>query len=290
MSENSARGALHVADCAVLAYEPLRVSLSDLLSADTRGKWWLVGAGWSGNPLAEREEAVAAQPKKSIKVKEEEEVLLEVARKQGMNTDVRRGVFVTLMTSEVSTILMKVSTSGLTRSQDYVHACDRLAQLRLTDVQQRELVRVALHCCGLEKMYNPYYTLILNHLCSASYDHRFTLQYALWDFLRGLDEGESAQSDAKARRRKTVNIAKAIAYIIARGSMDLTVFKVSRELSNVLTDAGHRLYGTPIVDHHLFDDVHIAPDHRHANAIAAFCPAQVLQEVCIRPGTRRRAL
>lgn len=85
----------------MLAYEPLRVSLSDLLSADTRGKWWLVGAGWSGNPLAEREEVIAAQPKKNAKVKEDEEVLLEVARRQGMNTDVRRGVFVTLMTSEV---------------------------------------------------------------------------------------------------------------------------------------------------------------------------------------------
>jgi nucleolar MIF4G domain-containing protein 1 len=33
--------------------------------------------------------------------------------------------------------------------QDYMHACDRLNQLRFTDVQQREFVRVALHCCGL---------------------------------------------------------------------------------------------------------------------------------------------
>jgi hypothetical protein len=72
--------------------------------------------------------------------------------------------------------------------------------------------------------------------------------------------------------------------------MDLTVFKVRRELSDVLTAAGDRLYGTPIADHHLFDDVRIAPDHRHADAIAAFCPTQVFQEVCIRPGARRSAL
>jgi nucleolar MIF4G domain-containing protein 1 len=71
---------------------------------------------------------------------------------------------------------------------------------------------VTLHCCNLEKNYNPYYTLVLNNLCSESYSHRFTLQYALWDLLR---EGAGT------------NVAKTMAYIIARGSMDLTVFKVS---------------------------------------------------------------
>lgn len=94
----------------VLAYEPLRVSYSDLLSADKKGKWWLVGAGWSGNPLVEleqqREQAKSSgKTEKTGKKKEEkdsEAALLELARKQGMNTDVRRGVFVVLMTSEVS--------------------------------------------------------------------------------------------------------------------------------------------------------------------------------------------
>lgn len=45
--------------------------------------------------------------------------------------------------------------SGLTielqsniRFQDYVDACERLSQLNLTEVQQREIVRVLLHCCG----------------------------------------------------------------------------------------------------------------------------------------------
>lgn len=33
-------------------------------------------------------------------------------------------------------------------NQDYVDACERLAQLNLTEVQQREIVRVILHCCG----------------------------------------------------------------------------------------------------------------------------------------------
>ncbi|KAK8866155.1 hypothetical protein IAR55_001306 [Kwoniella newhampshirensis] len=198
----------------LLAYEPLRVSLSDLLSADKKGKWWLVGAGWSGNPLVERETqaqqqstGAATQHKKKGKADEveidDEEALLDLARKQGMNTDVRRGVFVVLMTSE-----------------DYVHACERMSMLKLTEIQQREFVRVTLHCCGLEKTYNAYYTLILNHLCANSYDHRFTLQYALWDFMRELEDGGD-----KVGKQRLDNVAKAIAYVIARGSMDLTVFK-----------------------------------------------------------------
>ena len=32
--------------------------------------------------------------------------------------------------------------------QDYVDACERLAQLNLREVQQREVVRVLVNCCG----------------------------------------------------------------------------------------------------------------------------------------------
>jgi nucleolar MIF4G domain-containing protein 1 len=91
----------------VLATEPLRISLSDLLTADTRGKWWLIGAGWKGNPLVEIAEARAKQPQVKAETDKtdaatDEKALLALARKQGMNTDIRRSVFVVLMTSEVS--------------------------------------------------------------------------------------------------------------------------------------------------------------------------------------------
>lgn len=133
---------------------------------------------------------------------EDEEVILDFARKQGMNTDVRRSVFVTLLTSE-----------------DYQHACDRLHAFKLTHVQQREFVRVALHCCGMEGAYNPYYTLVLNNLCANSYDHRFTLQYAIWDLLRELDSGGISEERAS-------NVAKTLAFMFARASVDVTILKV----------------------------------------------------------------
>lgn len=93
MSVIQTHGIAIQADHPVLTHEPLRVSLDDLLQSDTRGKWWLVGAGWQGNPLLE------VKP-----VEKNEDSLLEMAREQGMNTDVRRSIFVILMTSEVSII------------------------------------------------------------------------------------------------------------------------------------------------------------------------------------------
>ena len=87
----------------MVAHDPLRVSLDDLHSADTRGKWWLVGSAWSGDPLVERQ----GTSKRASNTRDEdvlENSLLKLAKKQGMNTDVRRSIFVVLMSSEVGPV------------------------------------------------------------------------------------------------------------------------------------------------------------------------------------------
>jgi nucleolar MIF4G domain-containing protein 1 len=84
--------------CVVKPHEPLRVTLEDLRSAENRGKWWLVGAAWNGDPLAENK----GKPTPTVAVADQENKLLKLARKQGMNTDIRRSIFVVLMSSEVS--------------------------------------------------------------------------------------------------------------------------------------------------------------------------------------------
>ncbi|KAI5833141.1 ARM repeat-containing protein [Schizophyllum commune Tattone D] len=222
----------------VLAHEPLRVTLEDLHSAESRGKWWLVGAAWGGDPLVERQGDVdgpgstlsgtigssnnaTTKPKESAESK-----LLKLARKQGMNTDIRRSIFVVLMSSD-----------------DYVDACERLGQLNLTEVQQREIVRVLLHCCGNEATYNPYYALVGQHLCRQSHSYKITLQFCLWDFLRDLgetrvggaevvknlgdtnddsDDEERAKKISPARMR---NVAKLYAWWIAKDATSLTILK-----------------------------------------------------------------
>ena len=86
----------------VMSHEPLRVSLEDLRSADTKGKWWLVGAAWSGDPLVEHQQDSRTQTSDAPTMDTpSENALLKLAKKQGMNTDIRRGIFVVLMSSDV---------------------------------------------------------------------------------------------------------------------------------------------------------------------------------------------
>lgn len=131
-----------------MAHEPLRVSLDDLHSSEKKGKWWLVGSAWGGDPLLDR---TPTEEKQSIPVDHSVQTadsLLQLARKQGMNTDVRRGIFVVLMSSDVSDhVLFQLPFINIC-TKDYVDACERLSQLNLTEIQQREIVRVILHCLG----------------------------------------------------------------------------------------------------------------------------------------------
>lgn len=89
----------------VSAHDVLRVSLDDLRSAESKGKWWLVGAAWGGDPLVEARDNMAdiqVNGQDTKIVNDTTSYLLKLARKQGMNTDIRRSIFVILMSSDVS--------------------------------------------------------------------------------------------------------------------------------------------------------------------------------------------
>ncbi|NXP11574.1 NOM1 protein, partial [Thinocorus orbignyianus] len=75
----------------------LRVSLESLLSADQVGRWWIVGSSWSGTPMINDTEKKTQQKLHVGKVSSK---IMELARKQRMNTDIRRSIFCVLMTSE----------------------------------------------------------------------------------------------------------------------------------------------------------------------------------------------
>lgn len=77
--------------------EALRLTLEDIRSSSSKGKWWIVGAAWMGNPLVDAK-AKGTLPSQEI---ESEAKLAKLARTQGMNTDIRKSVFTVLMSSEV---------------------------------------------------------------------------------------------------------------------------------------------------------------------------------------------
>lgn len=75
----------------------LNISLEDLLKADERGKWWVVGSAWTGmDDKKQVNEVKVAVPSYNKK-------LLELAKKQRMNTDTRRNIFCIIMSAEVIT-------------------------------------------------------------------------------------------------------------------------------------------------------------------------------------------
>ncbi|KAI7871328.1 hypothetical protein BDF14DRAFT_1954856 [Spinellus fusiger] len=205
----------------VRSSEPLRVSLEDIHQIETKGKWWLVGASWKDNLVGtESKHASSKVPEDLKKDQTLQETLLKLARKQGMNTDIRRSVFVTVMSAE-----------------DYLDAFENLLKLSLTEVQQREISRVLLQCTGNEKTFNPFYMLVSKKLCEYNHSFRVTYQYCLWDFLRDLGESgvggldrvaveAPTVADAKnIRLSRIVNVAKFYAYLIANSSLSLAILK-----------------------------------------------------------------
>ncbi|KAI9277837.1 hypothetical protein BY458DRAFT_504185 [Sporodiniella umbellata] len=199
--------------------EPLRVSLEDIHNIETKGKWWLVGASWKDNMVGtESKYSTNKMPDDLKKDQSMQEALLKLARKQGMNTDVRRTIFITIMSAE-----------------DYLDAFEKLFKLGLNEVQQREICRVMLQCTGNEKTFNPYYMLVSKRLCEVDHSFKVTFQYCLWDFLRECGESDvgglertSSENFAESkdvRLSKIVNMAKFYAPLIADGALTLAILK-----------------------------------------------------------------
>lgn len=215
------------------ATEPLRASLDDIRNTETKGKWWLVGASWAGvsapvKPSVPEEQSVPAAYMSDDEDDTAMPDLLALARQHRMNTDIRRAIFITLLSST-----------------DFTDAHTRLLKLRLKRSQEREIPRVLLHCAAAEANYNPYYTLVAKKLC-AGHALKMTFTFTLWDYFRrfGEDDGNGAAQDPDqsededdegmgtdmgwkkpAGLRKIVNLARLYAALVVSGSLTITIFK-----------------------------------------------------------------
>lgn len=145
----------------------LNITLEDLLRADQRGKWWVVGSAWSGNV----NEIGGASSTKSSKGSQHAEAtkfsatILELAKKQRMNTDDRRNVFCILMSAEVSVSFgfRSFDIQICIFFQDYLEAFEKLHHLSIKD--HKVIVTVIIHCCLSEKLFNPYYAVLTQKFC-----------------------------------------------------------------------------------------------------------------------------
>ncbi|KIV96407.1 hypothetical protein PV10_00279 [Exophiala mesophila] len=170
--------------------EPLRIGRDDIKNSDRKGKWWLVGASWKGNDsttmhLGETSgDHVALSESSNILLSDGEGDmetnnvdLAALAREYGMNTSVRRSIFITLLSSV-----------------DAVDCQTRLLKLRLKRSQETEIPPVVLRCAGGEKEYNHYYTLVAKRLCMEK-RMRKGFMFALWGWFRRLGEKTGSEFD-----------------------------------------------------------------------------------------------
>ncbi|XP_055063037.2 nucleolar MIF4G domain-containing protein 1 [Misgurnus anguillicaudatus] len=175
----------------------LRVSLDNLLEAERVGRWWIVGSSWSGAPMIDDHgNKTTTQPTEG---KQYSAKILELARKQRMNTDIRRNIFCVLMSSE-----------------DYLDAFEKLLRLGLKDQQEREIVHVLMDCCLQEKTFNRFYAVLAEKFCSHDRRFQMTFQFSLWDKFKDL---------ANLSSWSFSNLVQLVTHILHRKCLSLSILK-----------------------------------------------------------------
>jgi nucleolar MIF4G domain-containing protein 1 len=199
---------------AIKASEPLRIGLNDIQDSDKKGKWWLVGASWSGASVEDRNDSAVNHTTCGNRQEVGESGtsdLGQLAREHGMNTGIRVAIFTAIM-------------SGT----DYQDAYLRLMKLPLKKKQEYEIPRVLIICSGAEKNYNPYYTLIAKRICGDT-KLKKSFQFSIWDLFKQMGESDDTEDDGDGDdsldTRHIVNLAKMFGTLIADGGLSLVVLK-----------------------------------------------------------------
>ncbi|XP_010366460.1 nucleolar MIF4G domain-containing protein 1 [Rhinopithecus roxellana] len=175
----------------------LRISWDSILNAEQTGRWWIVGSAWSGAPMIDNSHHTHLQKQLAGTVSSK---ILELARKQRMNTDIRRNIFCTIMTSE-----------------DFLDAFEKLLKLGLKDQQEREIIHVLMDCCLQEKTYNPFYAFLASKFCEYERRFQMTLQFNIWDKFRDLENLPVTNFS---------NLVHLVAHLLKTKSLSLSILKV----------------------------------------------------------------
>ncbi|XP_022966215.1 nucleolar MIF4G domain-containing protein 1-like [Cucurbita maxima] len=200
-----------------------------LLDPDKKGQWWL-----TGDVMTTSENITEFASTIDTEVLEAQK-MLQLAAAQRMNTDARKAIFCIIMSGD-----------------DYVDAFEKLLRLDLSGKQDREIMRVLVDCCLQEKVFNKYYTILASKLCEHEKNHKFTLQYCLWDHFKELETMQLVRS---------MNLARFTAEMIASYTLSLAVLK-SVDLSDIMLLTPKRIMHFRM----MFDSIFERPDKLIWNA------------------------
>ncbi|ANZ75021.1 BA75_03032T0 [Komagataella pastoris] len=223
--------------------EPIQVSFDDILHVEDRGKWWLIGSAWKGTDATsvEGNEKQTEKPVGNFQVNDSSDFTVgtepnwqELARTQRMNTDVRRAIFISIISAE-----------------DYVNAFEKLEKLRLKRQQQKEIPQILLHCVTMEDTYNPYYGFLAKKLCE---DHlmRKSFQFTLWDILKDFESHDDKENDSdtglafsfhndeesvneETQLKRVLNLGRFFGFLFGQSSLALHLLRSVNFLTTLAT-------------------------------------------------------
>ncbi|KAI1030414.1 hypothetical protein LB503_012155 [Fusarium chuoi] len=195
------------------------VGLVDIERAETRGKWWLVGASVPTTLLDKSKKGHVSDAEMSDH--EDMDIVLpdypKKARAQGLSGTAQIAIFTALMTAS-----------------NFEHAYRQFVNLRLKKDEQLALATVLVQCVGSEMQYNPYYALVGGKACLSNSRIRFAIQDRLWKIFRSLgesmfgeapEEDESADAERMKDERRITNVAKFYAALVTDGTLNIAILK-----------------------------------------------------------------
>ncbi|XP_029346687.1 nucleolar MIF4G domain-containing protein 1 isoform X3 [Acyrthosiphon pisum] len=169
----------------------LTISYEDLLNADNKGRWWIVGSAWKGD---EQKNNNNLQKKDMYDKK-----LLDMAKKYRMNTDTRKNIFCILFTAE-----------------DYLDAFNKLVRLGLKGLQQEEIVSVLIHCLLVYKVYNPFFAYVAQQLCQSNRKYQAFFKKSINVRLEEIDN---------LKKNQIPILASFLAQMLRNHSLPITILK-----------------------------------------------------------------
>jgi nucleolar MIF4G domain-containing protein 1 len=177
--------------------------LDDVLNVPTKGRWWKVGASWTGK-LGEKESdqpATAIKEESTGQPHQFDEKLLRLASKYRMNTDTRRSAFCIIMGAE-----------------DYEDCFEKLVRAGMMKNRvERDAVRVLVECCGNEAAFNKFYSHLAVRLCEYQPQCKFSFQLSFFDLYKQFEE---------VKARKAANLAKLLfELVVLHNCLRISVIK-----------------------------------------------------------------
>jgi nucleolar MIF4G domain-containing protein 1 len=181
----------------------LNLSLADLLNAETKGRWWKIGASWRTNTITDLPRSPSTQVS-AVDVIATKDLVETAATKLKLSGGNKKEIFRVLM-----------------NCRDVMDAFESLLRLDLKGKGDRDIIRVLCECCCQEIPYNPFYGEVSKLFCGHSRQAKITYQFVIWDAIKSFrcSENENVM-------KHIINLARMTAELVVSFNLPLIFLKI----------------------------------------------------------------